>query len=137
MSIICYNKYYMDSFNKVISFALGLVVVLVFFAVVTGKINLKSKTSTTAAKTTTTPTPTQKNSGGFFGFFKSSTPTPTPTTKSASYNTEGTDDNNVYKQNTTTSSAKSIPSTGLPTLFIPILISGLAGGSLLRKAGKK
>jgi hypothetical protein len=126
----------MDSFNKVISFALGLVVVLVFFAVVTGKINLKSKTSTTAAKTSITPTPTQKNSGGFFGFFKSSTP-PNPNTKSASYNTEGTDDNNVYKQNTTTSSAKSIPSTGLPTLFIPILISGLAGGSLLRKAGKK
>lgn len=127
----------MDSFNKVISFALGLVVVLVFFAVVTGKINLKSKTSTTAAKTTITPTPTQKNSGGFFGFFKSSTPTPTPTTKSASSNTEETGDNNVYKQNTTTSSAKSIPSTGLPTLFIPMLISGLAGGSLLRKAGKK
>ena len=43
MSIICYNKYYMDSFNKVISFVLGLVVVLVFFAVVTGKINLKAK----------------------------------------------------------------------------------------------
>lgn len=127
----------MDSFNKVISFALGLVVVLVFFAVVTGKINLKSKTSTTAAKTTITPTPTQKNSGGFFGFFKSSTPTPTPTTKSTSSNTEETGDNNVYKQNTTTSSAKSIPSTGLPTLFIPMLISGLAGGSLLRKAGKK
>jgi hypothetical protein len=127
----------MDSFNKVISFALGLVVVLVFFAVVTGKINLKSKTSTTAAKTTITPTPTQKNSGGFFGFFKSSTPTPTPTTKSASSNTEETGDNNVYKQNTTTSSAKSIPSTGLPTLFIPMLISGLAGGSLLRKTGKK
>ena len=127
----------MDSFNKVISFALGLVVVLVFFAVVTGKINLKSKTSTTAAKTTITPTPTQKNSGGFFGFFKSSTPTPTPTTKSSSSNTEETGDNNVYKQNTTTSSAKSIPSTGLPTLFIPMLISGLAGGSLLRKAGKK
>lgn len=126
----------MDSFNKVISFALGLIVVLVFFAVVTGKINLKSKTSTSASKTTITPTPAQKNNGGFFGFFKSSTPTPTPTTKSTSSNTEETGENNVYKQNTTTSSAKSIPSTGLPTLFIPMLISGLAGGSLLRKAGK-
>ena len=36
----------------------------------------------------------------------------------------------------TTSTAKSIPSTGLPTLFIPALLSGLAGGSFLRKAGK-
>ncbi|PJA55225.1 hypothetical protein CO165_04710, partial [Candidatus Roizmanbacteria bacterium CG_4_9_14_3_um_filter_33_18] len=62
----------MDSFNKVISFVLGLIVVLVFFAVVTGKINLKSKTSTTStSKSTITPTPIQKSSGGFFGFFKS------------------------------------------------------------------
>lgn len=127
----------MDSFNKVISFALGLVVVLVFFAVVTGKINLKSKTSTTATKTTITPTPTQKNSGGFFGLFKSATPTPTPTSKPISSVKVDTFENNIYKQNTTTSNAKSIPSAGLPTLFIPMLISGLAGGSLLRKAGKK
>ncbi|MCR4276600.1 MAG: hypothetical protein NUV87_00565 [Candidatus Roizmanbacteria bacterium] len=126
----------MDSFNKVISFALGLIVVLVFFAVVTGKINLKSKTSTSASKTTITPTPAQKNNSGFFGLFRSATPTPTPTVKPISSIKADTSENNIYKQNTTTSSAKSIPSTGLPTLFIPMLISGLAGGSLLRKAGK-
>ena len=123
----------MDSFNKVISFVLGLVVVLVFFAVVTGKINLKSKTSPSS--------PVQKNSGGFFGLFKSASPTPalipTSTPSSITINTSG---NNVYKQNNQTSqysNAKSIPSTGLPTLFIPILFSGLVGGSFLRKAGKK
>ena len=123
----------MDSFNKVISFVLGLVVVLVFFAVVTGKINLKSKTSPSS--------PVQKNSGGFFGLFKSGSPTPTliptSTPSSITINTSG---NNVYKQNNQTSqysNAKSIPSTGLPTLFIPILFSGLVGGSFLRKAGKK
>ncbi len=126
----------MDSFNKVISFALGLVVVLVFFAVVTGKINLKSKTSTSASKSILTPTPAQKNNGGFFGLFKSATSTPTPTAKTISSIKMDTSEDNVYKQNTTTSSAKSIPSTGLPTLFIPILISGLAGGSILRNAGK-
>jgi len=127
---MCYNKYYMDSFNKVISFVLGLVVVLVFFAVVTGKINLKSKTSSASSLT---PTPVQKNSGGFFGFFKPNiTPTPTPTFKPSPV-TINTGSNNVYK----TSPPKSIPSTGLPTIFIPILLSGLAGGSLLRKAGKK
>jgi len=129
----------MDSFNKVISFVLGLIVVLVFFAVVTGKINLKSKTSTTStSKSTITPTPIQKSSGGFFGFFKSASPTPTPTQKPSSI-TINTSENNVYKQNNqvaSTSNAKSIPSTGLPTIFIPLLFSGLAGGSFLRKAGK-
>lgn len=130
----------MDSFNKVISFALGLVVVLVFFAVVTGKINLKSKTSTTTSKSILTPTPTQKNNGGFFGLFKSATPTPTPTQKPLSFTATNTGGNNIYKQNNQvsgSSSAKSIPSTGLPSIFIPMLISGLVGGSLLRKAGKK
>ncbi len=117
----------MDSFNKVISFVLGLVVVLVFFAVVTGKINLKSNTGTTSALTSTiTPTPTKKNEGGFFGFLKSNpTPTPTPIKQPTSFVS--------YKQST----PKSIPSTGLPTLFVPLLFSGLAGGSFLRKAGKK
>lgn len=132
----------MDSFNKVISFVLGLVVVLVFFAVVTGKINLKNKTTTTsAARLTIAPSPTQKGSGGFLGFFKSTpslTPTPTQQPSSIAINTSG---NNVYgqknKQVVQYPSAKSIPSTGLPTLFIPILISGLVGGNLLRKAGKR
>ncbi len=126
----------MDSFNKVISFVLGLVVVLVFFAVITGKLNLKGKTS---------PTTTTKSTG-FFNFGKSSptsTPTPTPTKISSvtlSTSTKEIKGNNLYKQNDSTvktSNPKSIPSTGLPTLFIPTLISGLLGGSFLRKAGKK
>ena len=133
----------MDSFNKVISFVLGLVVVLVFFAVVTGKINLKSKTTATS---TPTPTPITKKDGGFFSFLKKSTPTPTPTQKSTSSITinantnANTNENNIYKQNNQVSSqsnAKSIPSTGLPTLFIPLLFSGLAGGGFLSKIGKK
>lgn len=121
----------MDSFNKVISFVLGLVVVLVFVAVITGKLNLKSKTSSTSAPKTTS----------FFNFGKVS-PTPTPTKKPPSTVKVKTEisGNNVYKQNNQvpkTSTAKSIPSTGLPTLFIPILLSGLVGGSFLRQAGKK
>jgi len=129
----------MDSFNKVISFVLGLVVVLVFFAVVTGKINLKSKNNTTLASAIT-PTPTQ-DSGGFFSFLKRATPTPTPTTESSSIDIDtNTSKNNSYKQNNQVSSqsnAKSIPSTGLPTIFIPLLFSGLAGGGFLSKIGKK
>jgi cellulase/cellobiase CelA1 len=137
----------MDSFNKVISFVLGLVVVLVFFAVVTGKINLTGKTKTiSTSKSILTPTPTQKSSGGFFSFLKRATPTPTPTKKLTSSvtinNNENNEnnENNVYKQNSQisgSSNIKTIPSTGLPTLFIPILFSGLIGGSFLRKTGKK
>lgn len=104
----------MDSFNKVISFVLGLVVVLVFVAVITGKLNLKKKTS---------PTPTSKTTS-FFNFGRVS-PTPTPTKKPSSTV-------NVYSP-----TPKSIPATGLPTLFTPALLSGLIGGSFLRKTGKK
>ena len=131
----------MDSFNKVISFVLGLVVVLVFFAVVTGKINFKSKTGTTSAtKITISPTSAPKSNGGFFGFLKSNNPTPTPTQKPASSIIINTSENNIYKQNNQVaqqSNARSIPSTGLPTLFLPLLFSGLIGGSILRKAGKE
>ena len=114
----------MDSFNKVISFVLGLVVVLVFFAVVTGKLNLTGKSSSpTASKTT-----------GFFNFGKTS-PTPTPTKKLSSITSVNTNGNNIYKQSNQI--PKSIPSTGLPTLFVPVLLSGLVGGNFLRKIGKK
>jgi glutamate dehydrogenase/leucine dehydrogenase len=121
----------MDSFNKVISFVLGLVVVLVFLAVITGKINLKGKSSST----------TSSSSFGLFNFGRTTpTATLTPTQKPATLTVSGSGTNNLYKQNNqavNTSAAKSIPSTGLPTLFIPALLSGLMGGSFLRKAGKK
>jgi len=126
----------MDSFNKVISFVLGLVVVLVFLAVITGKLNLKGKST---SNSNITPSPVQKNTGGFFGFFNKPTLTPTPTQKPYSISTVNVNDNNTYNQYGSTSKPsypKSIPSTGLPTLFIPILFFGLAGGSFLRKTGK-
>ena len=111
----------MDSFNKIISFVLGLVVVLVFVAVITGKLNLKKKTSSTSTPKTTS----------FFNFGRAS-PTPTPTKKPSSTVTISTSGNNIYK----TPAPKSIPATGLPTLFIPMLLSGLLGSNFLRKAGK-
>lgn len=109
----------MDNLNKTISFVLGLVVVLVFFAVITGRINLKGKLPT-------------------FG----KTPTPTPTTQSANTSLPSlnktsqadslTKSNNNYK-NSTVKAPTTIPQTGSPTLLIPILISGLGGGILLKK----
>ena len=126
----------MDSFNKVISFVLGLVVVLVFLAVITGKLNLKGKPTSTSI---ITPTSTQKSNSGLFGFFNKSIPTPTPTQKPSSV-TINTNESTVYKQYNQTSSSttpKSIPATGLPTLFILVLLSGLVGGNFLRKTDKK
>lgn len=51
----------MDSLNKTVSFILGLVVVLVFLAIITGRLNIKKitskKTTTSTVKITPTPTP--------------------------------------------------------------------------------
>lgn len=124
----------MDSFNKIISFVLGLVVVIVFFAVVTGRINFKGGLPR-LTKTSTTPTP-------------KASPTPAPSTQSGArvvISPTGTAALGKYQQQaqaqqktkTTTSSTKQIPATGLPTLFIPALLAGATGGAFLRRVGKK
>src|SRR6185503_2786194 len=46
----------MDGFNKVISFVLGLVVVVVLIAIITGRLNLKQKLLSVSKGQTTTPT---------------------------------------------------------------------------------
>lgn len=115
----------MDSFNKVISFVLGLVVVLVFFAVVTGRLKLPGKLSTPFSKSTTTAIPT---------------PTPISTVKISDNSKESVLRNNYKAQTTptkTVSKPGEIPATGLPTLFIPSLLAGAAGGLFLRRSGKK
>ena len=118
----------MDSFNRVISFVLGLVVVLVFFAVITGRLKLPGKLSSPFSKATT-PTPT-----------KTVNPTPISTVKIDSQ-TGGSVLENNYKTQATPTKAPgkpgTIPATGLPTLFIPSLLAGAAGGAFLRKTGKK
>ncbi|MGB9707174.1 MAG: hypothetical protein ACPL1D_00250 [Microgenomates group bacterium] len=95
----------MDNFNKVISFILGLVVVIVFFGVVTGRINLKNKIPLISSKQTGRITPTPSLS-----------PTPISTVKIS--NNSST--NNLYQ----TKKVNSIPATGSPTeilLIIPAL----------------
>lgn len=106
----------MDSFNKVISFILGLVVVIVFFAVVTGRLKI-----------------------GKFNpqvFSKKLTPTPTPISSINIPSTDQAQTTTKYN-NYKTQNPKTIPATGIPTFFIPSLIGGALGGSFLRKAGKK
>ena len=102
----------MEGLNKIVSFILGLVVVIVFFAVVTKRIDLRNigkKSNTTATSISITPTPKSISSIKII-----------PT-------------NNTYN----TSTPSSIPSTGFPTIFIPTLLAGLFGGLKLRKMGKK
>lgn len=104
----------MDSFNKVISFILGLVVVVVFLAVVSKRIDLSKKLlplSQTGTAVSVTPTASQS---------KGSTPTPT-------------NGYNRYQTTTTVTIPSTIPATGSPTILIPFAISALFAGIGLRK----
>lgn len=107
----------MDSFNKVFSFILGLVVVIVFFAVLTGKIKLP-----TGKKTSTVP------------LFAKTSPTPTPISK---INIEQKTQKNYQVNNYQVSNTKTIPATGLPTIFLPSLLASALIGKKLSNTGKK
>lgn len=108
----------MDNLNKTVSFILGLVVVLVFLAIVTGRLNLKNKLPIFSGKVS--PTPTVKI-----------TPTPTKLIES---NKEGSTYGNYNMKQAKTPT--SIPSTGSPTILLPLLFSGLGGGFFLKRSGK-
>jgi hypothetical protein len=112
----------MDSFNKVISFVLGLVVVIVFFAVVSGRLKI-GNFSPSFAKKTVSPTPTPISTVTIDQEQK--TVVKTQTKNTTSYNS--------YQ----TTQTKKIPATGLPTLFIPSLLASGFGGYFLKKTGKK
>lgn len=132
----------MSGFNKVTSFVLGLIVVLVFLFVFGSRVNITDKlvafrsnkvtpTVTTTPSPTpvrvTTPTPTSKK--GFFESLFSKKPTPTPTT-----NPRVTPTTVVYMPSDgSTGPVSNIPNTGSPTLLLPILISALGSGIYLRK----
>lgn len=107
----------MDNFNKIISFVLGLVVVIVFFAVITGRINFRKGLPSLTSSPTTTVTPTQTQTQT-----TSKSPSPTPTN---------------YGSYKATGKTTTIPATGLPTIFIPSLLAVAAGGAFLRKTGRK
>jgi len=111
----------MDNFNKVLSFILGLVVVIVFFAVLTGRINLKKNLPFLNAKISPTSQPE---------------PTPTPVSSVVVSNTStsqipSTSSYNFYQSTNKTSST--IPSTGSPTFLLPFFFSTLGAGIYLRK----
>ncbi len=109
----------MEGANKIISFILGLVVVVVFFAVITGRLKLGNFRLPIAKGLSGTPT-------------ASITPEATtspmkPVTKQTSYQ--------PYQKITPKIgvSTKTIPNTGAPTLLLPLAFSALGSGIFLRK----
>lgn len=113
----------MDNFNKILSFVLGLVVVIVFLAIVTKKINIsKGFSFLKKPNTGITITPTVTESPAQTVSFSEANPTPAV---------------NNYKTNQPASSPNSIPATGAPTILLPFAISSFFAGMKLRKTGKK
>jgi len=108
------------NFNKILSFILGLVVVVVFLAIVTGRLSLGRlpffARRPTAVSPTITPTKTP-----------SLTETVIPTTPKET----------VSITRFQTPAPGTIPSTGSPTILLPIIFSGFAGGLFLKRTGKK
>lgn len=151
----------MGDFNKIISFILGFIVVVVFLAVITGKLNFRKQLTSSSKITVTTtltpsksptPTSTQKNSS-IFGFLQRK-PTLTPTTAPKTTVVKGqvtnyqtnqpvivvtsaplitpvliTSNSNTVNQQV----ISNIPNTGVPTAFIPFVLSSLGMGIFLRK----
>lgn len=106
----------MDNFNKVISFILGLVVVIVFFAVITGRLNLRGRIPLLTKSATPTPT---------------TTPTPISTVKISPPPPASSQSYNRYQKTPST-----IPATGSPTIFLPILTASLLVGLRLKNFKK-
>lgn len=115
----------MDNFNRTISFVLGLVVVIVFLAVISGRINLKNKLSS-LTKSSTTPPP-------------KTTTMPTPANKKiiSQISVAPTSFINNYQTNkpinAQQNNLKTIPNTGLPTILLLLLFSSLLMGFGLKK----
>jgi len=130
----------MDNFNKVISFILGLVVVVVFIIVFAGKINYKGKPLYLFGKPT----------GGILSQLTKSTITPSPTVKPGDNKIIKTIEiknqpqpttvkNSTYGSYQTTTKGglpnqpKTIPSTGSATVLLPLFASGFFIGIFIKK----
>lgn len=109
----------MDNVNKVISFILGLVVVVIFIAILSGRIKIGGTTIPFLSHSNPTPTPTPSIK---------ITPTPKITVIYPTAIVSNTNSNSDSYQGGVTS----IPSTG-PELLFPIAASLFAGGMFLRK----
>jgi hypothetical protein len=124
----------MDNFNKIISFVLGLVVVVVLLVILTGRFNLRERflPLKDGAKVSVTPAPkagatkAPEKKGGTAAQPKNIVPTQSYNYRSYTGMTKG-------GQVSTISAVTAIPNTGAPTLLIPMAIASLMGGVYLSK----
>ena len=144
----------MESFNKVLYFILGLVVVLVFVIVFTGRLNLGKTFKPLATTTTPTPTPKGQPQKGFLSFLgQKQEPTPTPTMAvqptvtpqmadqtGASYSKgqqqpamQQTQPVMQQTKGGTMTKAQTIPATGSPVEILYLAVPTLLTGFSLRK----
>jgi len=105
----------MDSFNKIVSFVLGLVVVIVFLAIITGRFNVKKSFQGFGTNAKLTPTPT------FIAV-------PTPASVAVNQTNPSVNTTNIYSKTPT-----SIPATGSSTILLSAFISTLSLGIYLKR----
>lgn len=114
----------MEGLNKIIFLVLGLIAVIIFFAVLTGRINLKGKLPTFSdigKKVNSTPTPTVSKTEPTT-VYKRNSINPTP-------NNQSYTKNNQTKNPTKT--ITSIPATGVPVLFLTAAFALLGAGIVI------
>ena len=127
----------MENFNRILSFIIGLVVVVVIVAVIANRINLGKRVSTLSQSfKKVSPTPTKVSDKDLEIPYQSSSPTPSPTPKIVVSN-KTSDGTYQTKGGLTTTQPKKIPSTGAPTLLIPLSLAGAFIGGKLKNSGKK
>ena len=128
----------MDQFNKALSFILGLVVVAVFIVVASGKFNFKNislfkgKTPTASVSPTPSASPTKTPA--------QSTQTSTSVvvqTKSGTFVTVTPTYNPSFHAYNGTTAPTSIPKTGVPIVFFPLLGAAFFSGISLNAFSKK
>lgn len=126
----------MENFNRILSFIIGLVVVVVIVAVIANRINLGKRVSTLSQSLKkVSPTPTKVSDKDLEIPYQSSSPTPSPTPKIVVSNK--TSDGTYETKGGLTNQPKKIPSTGAPTLLIPLSLAGAFIGGKLKNSGRK
>lgn len=112
----------MGNVNKIVSLIIGLVTVAVFFAVLTGRINLKNKLPRISSNKSISPTPAKKIQA-------KNVPTPTLTYRVNQYQNQS----NSQGQ---TGNISQIPTTGVSLFFYSTLFTTLSVGFYLRNKNK-
>lgn len=139
----------MEGVNKIISLFLGLIVVIILFAIVTGRINLKNRLPALSFlnknKVTPTITPIKPNENLSNTSQNAVVTLPPPpsnsknqdslTTTSSPINPNLTHAPSYFAQQNNQTVQK-IPSTGAPAFLLPVALSLLSGGIFIKRKSK-